>query len=331
MADDQPFNIWTSLYKFYTQTVPKSITAPNPIIAPSTAVKTLVTAATPADVLPTQSGSGIEPPNFLDFATSLEEAFKKDPKTLGTAIRTTLGLIILAASAVSFIPGEANVGGGLAAILIHDVIEPFRRRVYEGTLDLELRPFFPTSDVPVRLLVSGVEAGVWDFSEVADELARSGIRPEASGLILKLAHFKRFERVTRDDVALLNEYRRDLQTATIQTLQDQLKGQVTDLRGQRTSLKAELKKVPEDQRADLMAELKRVDKEIANVQQLIREVPALVIGEGVDQAVARIQKAAAELAIPSEVVETRAPLLKPGTVVTDATGKRGIVLAAGMA
>jgi hypothetical protein len=54
-----------------------------------------------------------------------------------------------------------------------------------------------------------------------------------------------------------------------------------------------------------------------------------VIGVGVEAAVARIQKTAAELAIPETVIETRAPLLKRGTIVTDGEGKRGIVLATG--
>jgi len=176
-----------------------------------------------------------------------------------------------------------------------------------------------------------VENGGIEESDLVNELVLGGVRKDSIGLILKYARIKRFAKVTADDVTTLKQYQRDLQAATIGTLQDQLKSQVTDLRGQRTTLKAEIKKVPEDQRADLMAELKRVDKEIANVQQLIREIPALVIGEGVDQAVARIQKAAAEFAVPQEVLEIRAPLLKPGTVVTDATGKRGIVLAAGTA
>jgi hypothetical protein len=166
----------------------------------------------------------------------------QDPKALPDYIRSLYGALILSASALSFIPTEANFGGALASIMIHDVLDPFRRRVFDGTIDLQLRPLFPTDDLSPRILVTGLEAGAFELEELLDEAARSGTRPEAIKLLTKVAQVKRFDAATKDDYALVRTYHSELIKATIADVRDQEKAIIADLTSRRKELVAELKK-----------------------------------------------------------------------------------------
>ncbi len=191
-------------------------------------------------------------PSIKDAETALPAVFQTlisdldkhltDPKSLPDYVRSLYGVLILAASALSFIPTEANFGGGLAAIMIHDVLDPFRRRVFDATIDLQLRPLFPTDDLNPRILVSGLETGAFELEELLDEAARSGTRPEAIKLLVKLAQVKRFDAATKDDYALVRTYHSELIKATIADVRDQEKAVIADLQSRRKDLVAELRK-----------------------------------------------------------------------------------------
>jgi hypothetical protein len=157
-------------------------------------------------------------------------------------VRSLYGTLILAASALSFIPTEANFGGALASIMIHDVLDPFRRRVFDGTVDLQLRPLFPTDDLNPRIIVTGLESGAFELEELVDEAARSGTRPEAIKLLVKLAQVKRFDAVTKDDYGLVRTYHGELIKEAIATVKDQEKAVIADLQSRRKELVAVLKK-----------------------------------------------------------------------------------------
>ncbi len=174
---------------------------------------------------------------------ALFSQYQQDPVKLREIIKGTIGALALAASALSFIPFTSNVGGALASVLIHDLLEPFRRRAYDGSIDLVLRPILPTEDMNARLLVTGVEAGVLTDGELTDELARSGVRDASIQLAQKIATVKRFDVTTKDDIALARQYERDIYTSTVNVLQDQEKDIITDLRAQRSAAVTELTKI----------------------------------------------------------------------------------------
>jgi hypothetical protein len=233
--------VWTTLYDFFTKQVPRDLLLPNPIVSPSTGPSTVVTAVTPpAPRAVTDTRNPDLPDIFKTIEGDLEAALKGDPKGLPALVRGLIGTAILAASALSFIPGTNNFGGGLASVLIHDVIAPFRKAVYDGTIDLALRPLFPTSDLSPRLLVSGIEAGALSFDEVLEELSRSGTRPEAIQVAAKIAQVKRFDAETRDDFALVKTYNTELIKESIASLKDEEKAVIADLKARRGALVSEL-------------------------------------------------------------------------------------------
>jgi len=230
LSEPKPFNIWTSLYDFYTKTVPSAFVTPTNKLS----LSNITNLAGPPP--PTTSLGPQLPDIFKTLEGDLEAALKGDPKGLPALVRSLIGTAILAASALSFIPGTSNFGGGLASVLIHDVIAPFRKAVYDGTIDLALRPLFPTEDMSPRLLVSGIEAGALEFQEVIEELNRAGTRPEAILLAAKVARVKRFDAETKDDFALVRTYNTALINEAIAAVKDQEKAVIADLKTQRANL-----------------------------------------------------------------------------------------------
>jgi hypothetical protein len=120
--------------------------------------------------------------------------------------------------------------------MIHDILDPFRRRVFDGTIDLTLRPLFPTDDLSPRILVTGLEAGAFELEELVAEAARSGTRPESIKLLTKVAQVKRFDAATKDDYALVRTYHSELIKATIADVRDQEKAVIADLQSRRKEL-----------------------------------------------------------------------------------------------
>jgi len=221
----------------------------SPFIAFTRLVNTVAPGTTPTVTGVTSTGQAIKGPpqqpllpEIVNLAENLQKALA-DPKRLPDFLRTLYGVIFLAASALSFIPGTNNFGAGLASVMIHDILDPFRRAVYEGTIDLTLRPLFPTVDLNARLLVTGIEAGALSEHDLIDELARSGTRDDAINLALQVARVKRFDVETKDDIALARQYERDVYTFTVQVFQEQEKEVLTDLRAQKAAAITELTKI----------------------------------------------------------------------------------------
>jgi len=230
LSEQKPFNIWTSLYDFYTKTVPSTFTTPTNKLS----LSNITNLAGPPP--PTTSLGPQLPDIFKSLQGDLEAALKGDPKGLPALVRSLIGTAILAASALSFIPGTNNFGGALASVLIHQVLDPFRKAVYDGTIDLALRPLFPTADMNTRLLVSGIEAGALEFEEVIEELTRAGTRPESVMLAAKIARVKRFDNQTKDDFATVRTYHGELIKEAIAAVKDQEKAVIADLKSQRANL-----------------------------------------------------------------------------------------------
>lgn len=166
-----------------------------------------------------------------------------DPKTLPEYVRTLYGILILAASTLSFIPTEANFGGALASVMIHDLLEPFRRRVYDGTADLLLRKFFPTRDLSPFIVARAADVGALTFEDLTDEAARSGLRPEGTVLLEKYARVQRFNTATKDDFALVRTYHQEIIRATIEIVKDQEKAVIAELTSRRKDLVAQLNSI----------------------------------------------------------------------------------------
>ncbi len=174
-----------------------------------------------------------------DFTSGAE----KDPAKLRETIFDAIIALSTVAAALSLIPTEANFGGPLAARLLGDLVDPFRRRAYDGQIDVALRPLYPQGDVSPRLLVSGIEEGAITDAELHGELVRSGVREEAQMIIARVAAVKRFNVETKDDLALAREFQKEVNTATIRTLQDQELDAIRDLKERRREVLATLRKM----------------------------------------------------------------------------------------
>jgi hypothetical protein len=189
------------------------------------------------------TGTDNDASGILSLFDNLFSSYEKEPARLREIIKETISGLSIAASVLSFIPFTNNFGGALASVLIHGLIEPFRRRAYDASIDLALRPIMPDLDLNARILVSGIEIGALSEKDLTEELARSGVRDPAINLALQVARVKRFDVETKDDIALIRSYQRDIHTAVINTLQDAEKDIIGDLKRRRTEVLAELRKV----------------------------------------------------------------------------------------
>jgi hypothetical protein len=189
------------------------------------------------------TGADNDASGILKLFDDLFSSYEKDPAQLRAVIKQTIAGLSIAASVLSFIPFTNNFGGALASVLIHGLIEPFRRRAYDASIDLALRPVMPDLDLNPRILVAGLESGAIDEKELTEELARAGVRDPAINIALRVARVKRFDVETKDELAIARQAHRDLNTALINVLQDIEKDVIADLRAQRAAAVTELAKV----------------------------------------------------------------------------------------
>lgn len=81
----------------------------------------------------------------------------------------------------------------------------------------------------------------------------------------------------------------------------------------------------------LVSELRQIDREIAKVQQLIREVPVAVLMPQAGDALERIQKRIGALAVPTAALTPQVTTLTPGTLArVKGTGEPVRVISAGI-
>lgn len=204
-------------------------------------VENALTTGKPQDIL-TEKKPGA--PGFaLDFLDQLIQALQKDPKSLVALVPTLIKVAAAVAVAISFIPTTNNVGGPLASRLISGLIGPFETSVYTRPTEDFLDNFFPTREAPARLLVSGIEAGAIREEDLVEELVDAGTKDRSIRTISAFARVKRYEAATKDDLALVRQYQFALQTATIQTLQDEVRQTINDLLDRRKEIERELRSV----------------------------------------------------------------------------------------
>ncbi len=86
----------------------------------------------------------------------------------------------------------------------------------------------------------------------------------------------------------------------------------------------------EAEREALVEEDRQLSREIGRLQRLLREIPALVVMPKAEEALARVRKTAAELAIPTVAAPPILARLGAGSIVRTATGIRGLVLSGGV-
>ena len=79
----------------------------------------------------------------------------------------------------------------------------------------------------------------------------------------------------------------------------------------------------------LVQEDRQLAREIARLQQLVKEIPSLVIMPKADEALQRIRQKAAELSIPAAAAPPILARIATGTVVRTPTGERAFVISGG--
>lgn len=183
------------------------------------------------------------PPGVGDFLKGLDDLAVKDPVALKGGIRQILTAVAVGLALLSFIPATANFGAPTAARIFDRLIAPISSKVYDAPLSDALDNLFPTREVAPRMLVSGVEAGAFTEEILIEELVDAGTKDRSINNILRYGRVKRFEVATRDDIALLRSYESALQTATIATLQDEVRATINDLRDRRRELAREIRRI----------------------------------------------------------------------------------------
>ncbi len=148
----------------------------------------------------------------------------------------------LAASALSFIPLTANVGAHLGGRMIHTLVAPFSRGVYEAPIELSLQSIFPNKTINPRIVLKGMEEGAFGEDELTQALVEDGITDHGARLAVKLARHLTLQAESKPDVELAKMYHTLLVTNDIETQKDTIRATLTDLKDQLKTLRAEKRK-----------------------------------------------------------------------------------------
>jgi hypothetical protein len=275
-------------------------------------------------VTTTAAAGGGDIGGISDLIALFEDVLKDPSVARAKAGLITAGYVALtvAMGILSLIPFESNVGAPLAALNVNRLVAPLVDNAYNNPVDLSLRQIFPSREVNPRILITGMENGVFDAEEVAKGLIEGGVTDNGVQLAVKVAKVMRFKALTADDLALVKTYHTKLIDVTIQLLVDEEKATIADLKAQRKTAAT----------AKRTNEVANLDREIASHQALLREIPLTVIGPLADEALLRIRQTAAKLALPPQVLPPRVTEFVPGQVVTVtmSPAQEGVVLSAGV-
>jgi len=175
--------------------------------------------------------------------------FRGDPKTLANVIR--LGCIYATALAcgVSLIPFTDNFASGFAGNMLTMFARPGWDMAVNGPLRDWLDNIFPTLEINVRLLVTGIENGALTDEEIVDTAVDAGYKDKEIKKLLKIAKMARFMKETKEDYAILDRYQDALISASIANARDEIDAAIKE----RQSLISEWKKLAEQQAMEAAA------------------------------------------------------------------------------
>lgn len=156
------------------------------------------------------------PLGILDSVDKLIKSYRGDSAAVKAGILNLIYGAVAAAAALSCVPFEMNFGSVFAGSVLRDLINPGVSAAVSGPLVDYLDNIFPTRELNVRLLVTGIEKGALTDQEVVETAIDMGIKDREIKKLLKIAKVARFDRETDRDYDILLRYENALISAQIE-------------------------------------------------------------------------------------------------------------------
>jgi len=156
------------------------------------------------------------PAGIVDNVEDLIQKYRGSPADVRAGIQAGIMAAAGTAAALSMIPFESNFGSVLAGRLLGDLLSPGMSVAVNGPTRDYLENIFPTSELNVRMLVTGIEGGALTAIDLIDTAVDAGIKDKEIKKLLKIAMHKAYDKETSDDFALVKRYRDTLITAEIE-------------------------------------------------------------------------------------------------------------------
>jgi len=146
------------------------------------------------------------PAGILDSVEDLIKRQRGDPAAIKAGIQTAVLAALATSCALSMIPFESNFGSVFAGQLMHTLISPGVSTAINNPTRDYLENIFPTNELNVRLLVTGIEKGALTDEELIDTAIDAGYKDKEIKKLLKIAKMARFIKETSEDYAMLDRY-----------------------------------------------------------------------------------------------------------------------------
>jgi len=187
------------------------------------------------------------PLGILDSVEDLINRYRGDPVAIRAGIYAAVIGAVGVAAALSCIPLESNFGSVFAGQMLHTLSAPGVSCAISNPTRDYLENIFPTAELNVRMLVTGIENGALTDEELVDTAVDSGLKDKEIRKLLKIAKMARFAKETKEDYAMLDRYQDAMISAQITNARDEIDAAVKE----RQTLIAEWKKLAEQQAAEV--------------------------------------------------------------------------------
>jgi len=159
--------------------------------------------------------AGQAPLGILDGVDSVIKKCRGTPAEIKAGIQALVLGSVAAGAALSLVPFTDNFGSHFAGGVLRDLMGPGVSTAINAPARDYLENIFPTGELNVRLLVTGIEKGALTDEEVIETGVDMGLKDREIRKLLKIAKMARFEKETREDYAMLDRYQDALISAAI--------------------------------------------------------------------------------------------------------------------
>jgi len=146
------------------------------------------------------------PIGALDEVDALIAKYRGSPAEVRAGIQTAILGSVAVTSALSMIPFTDNFAAHFAGGVLRDLVSPGVSVAINAPIRDYLENIFPTGELNVRLLVTGIEKGALTDGEVIDTGVDAGLKSKEIKKLLKIAKMARFDKETDRDYSLLDRY-----------------------------------------------------------------------------------------------------------------------------
>jgi len=168
------------------------------------------------------------PLGSVDSVEDLLRQYRGDPVAVRAGIYAAIMGSVALTCALSMIPMQSNFASVFAGQVLRDLTSPGISKALSGPIGDYLDNIFPTGELNVRMLVTGIEKDALTDEEVIDTAVDSGIKDKEIVKLLKIAKICRFDRETRDDYALLDRYQDAVISAQVAAARQEIDEAIAD-------------------------------------------------------------------------------------------------------